>query len=44
MELDIMQGRRSDAMRRYAALRTRMNGAYGRDPEFAPADLTNSTP
>jgi DNA-binding SARP family transcriptional activator len=44
IELDIMQGRPSDAMRRYAALRVRMNGAYGRDPDFAPTDFTSPTP
>ncbi len=39
MELDIMQGRRSDAVRRYAALRSRMRRTFGQDPNFAPADL-----
>jgi DNA-binding SARP family transcriptional activator len=40
MQLDILRGRRSDAMRRYAALRMRMNRAFGHDPTFTPAELT----
>lgn len=43
MELDIMQGHRSDAVRRYAVLRMRMNRAFGHDPDFTPADLTSPT-
>jgi DNA-binding SARP family transcriptional activator len=43
MELDIMQGRRSDAVRRYAALRTRIRRTFGHEPEFTPADLARPT-
>lgn len=39
MELDIMQGRRSDAVRRYATLRSRIRRTFGHDPDFTPADL-----
>ncbi len=39
MELDIMQGRRSDAVRRYATLRSRSRRTFGHDPDFTPADL-----
>jgi DNA-binding SARP family transcriptional activator len=39
MELDIARGRRSDAVRRYAALRSRIRGTFGHDPDFTPADL-----
>ena len=39
MELDIMRGRRSDAVRRYAQLRTRIRSTFGHDPDFTPADL-----
>jgi DNA-binding SARP family transcriptional activator len=39
MELDIMQGRRSDAVRRYAALRRRIRQTFGHEPDFTPADL-----
>jgi DNA-binding SARP family transcriptional activator len=39
MEFDIMQGRRSDAVRRYATLRTRLRRTFGHDPSFTPADL-----
>jgi len=39
MELDIMRGRRSDAVRRYAALRARTRRTFGHDPNFTPADL-----
>jgi DNA-binding SARP family transcriptional activator len=39
MELEIMQGRRSDAVRRYATLRSRIRRTFGHDPEFTPADL-----
>jgi|HubBroStandDraft_4_1064222.scaffolds.fasta_scaffold00902_12 DNA-binding SARP family transcriptional activator len=41
MELDIMQGRRSDAVRRYTSLRTRIRRTFGHDPDFTPADLAN---
>jgi DNA-binding SARP family transcriptional activator len=40
MQLDILRGRRSDALRRYAALRMRMHRAFGQDPSFTPAELT----
>jgi DNA-binding SARP family transcriptional activator len=39
MELDIMRGRRSDAVRRYAALRSRIRRTFGHEPNFTPADL-----
>jgi DNA-binding SARP family transcriptional activator len=39
MELEIIQGRRSDAVRRYATLRSRIRRTFGHDPEFTPADL-----
>lgn len=39
MELDILQGRRSDAVRRYETLRTRIRRTFGHDPDFTPADL-----
>ncbi len=39
MELDIAQGRRSDAVRRYATLRCRLRRTFGQDPAFTPADL-----
>ncbi len=42
MELDIMRGRRSDAVRRYESLRTRIRRTFGHDPDFTPADLANS--
>jgi DNA-binding SARP family transcriptional activator len=41
MELDIMQGRRSDAVRRYDSLRSRLRRTFGHDPEFTPADLAH---
>lgn len=44
MELDIMRGRRSDAVRRYASLRTRIRRTFGHDPNFTPADLANPEP
>ena len=44
MELDIMRGRRSDAVRRYASLRTRIRRTFGHDPDFTPADLGNPKP
>ena len=39
MELDIQRGRHTDAMRRYETLRARMTRAFGKGPEFTPADL-----
>lgn len=39
MELDIALGRRSDALRRYNSLRTRMRRTFGHDLDFTPADL-----
>lgn len=39
MELDIMRGRRSDAVRRYGALRARLRRTFGHDPDFTLADL-----
>jgi DNA-binding SARP family transcriptional activator len=39
MEFDIIQGHRSDAVRRYATLRTRLRQTFGHDPSFTPADL-----
>jgi DNA-binding SARP family transcriptional activator len=42
MELDIAEGRRSDAMRRYNVLRNRIRRTFGHDLDFTPADL--STP
>jgi DNA-binding SARP family transcriptional activator len=42
MEFDISEGRRSDAMRRYNALRGRIRRTFGHDLDFTPADL--STP
>ena len=44
MELDIMRGRRSDAVRRYTSLRTRIRRTFGHDPNFTPADLANPEP
>jgi DNA-binding SARP family transcriptional activator len=41
MELDIMRGRRSDAVRRYISLRTRIRQTFGHDPNFTPADLAS---
>jgi DNA-binding SARP family transcriptional activator len=43
MELDIMRGRRSDAVRRYASLRNRIRRTFGHDPDFTPADLANDS-
>jgi DNA-binding SARP family transcriptional activator len=42
IEVDIASGRRSDAVRRYDALRSRMRRTFGQDPEFTPADLTRA--
>lgn len=39
MELDITRGRRSDAVRRYAALRSRLRRTFGHDPDFTLTDL-----
>lgn len=39
MELDIMRGRRSHAVRRYESLRSRLRRTFGHDPNFTPADL-----
>jgi len=44
MELDIMRGHRSDAVRRYASLRTRIRRTFGHDPDFTPADLASPKP
>lgn len=41
MELDVVRGRRSDAVRRYMTLRTRIRRTFGHDPNFTPADLTS---
>lgn len=40
MELDVACGRRSDAIRRYNALRARIRRTFGHDLDFTPADLT----
>jgi DNA-binding SARP family transcriptional activator len=42
MEIDIADGRRSDAVRRYNLLKTRTKRTFGHDLGFTPADL--STP
>jgi DNA-binding SARP family transcriptional activator len=42
MELDIARGRRSDAVRRYDVLRSRMHRTFGQNPSFTLADLTPS--
>jgi DNA-binding SARP family transcriptional activator len=42
MELDLMQGRRSDVVRRYETLRTRIRRTFGHDPDFTPADLARA--
>jgi DNA-binding SARP family transcriptional activator len=44
MELDIVRGRRSDAVRRYASLRSRLRRTFGHDPDFTPADLARPRP
>jgi DNA-binding SARP family transcriptional activator len=41
MELDIVRGRRSDAVRRYGSLRTRLRRTFGHDPNFTLVDLSN---
>jgi DNA-binding SARP family transcriptional activator len=42
MELEIGLGRRSDAIRRYNSLRSRMRRTFGHDLDFTPADLAAS--
>jgi DNA-binding SARP family transcriptional activator len=44
MELDIMCGRRSEAIRRYTTLRSRIRRTFGHDPNFTPADLVDPDP
>jgi DNA-binding SARP family transcriptional activator len=44
MELDIVRGRRSDAVRRYGALRSRIRQTFGHDPDFTLADLARQPP
>jgi DNA-binding SARP family transcriptional activator len=39
MELDLAQGRRSDAIRRYGVLRSRIRRTFGHDLDFTPADI-----
>jgi DNA-binding SARP family transcriptional activator len=39
IELDLARGRRSDALRRYSALRSRLRQAFGEEPGFTPAEL-----
>ncbi len=39
IELDIAQGRRSDAVRRYGALRARIRQTFGHEPEFTLTEL-----
>jgi DNA-binding SARP family transcriptional activator len=42
IELDLQAGRRSDALRRYAALRSRLRRVFGEEPSFTPADLART--
>lgn len=42
MELDVAAGRRSDALRRYSALKARTRRTFGQDLGFTPADLAAS--
>jgi DNA-binding SARP family transcriptional activator len=42
MELDILSGQRSNAIRRYGVLRSRMRRTFGHDPGFTPANLIAS--
>jgi len=42
IELDLRAGRRSDALRRYAALRSRLRRMFGEEPSFTPADLARA--
>jgi DNA-binding SARP family transcriptional activator len=44
MELDITRGRRSDAVRRYTALRARLRATFGHDPDFTLAQLARRRP
>jgi DNA-binding SARP family transcriptional activator len=44
MELDIARGRRSDAVRRYNILRSRIRRTFGHDLDFTPADLAAPKP
>lgn len=44
MELEIAQGRHSDAVRRYAALRCRLRRTFGQHPSFTLADLARPRP
>jgi DNA-binding SARP family transcriptional activator len=44
MELDIALGHRSDAIRRYNSLRSRMRRTFGHDLDFTPADLAPPGP
>jgi hypothetical protein len=37
-----MQGRRSNAVRRYEMLRTRIRRTFGHDASFTPADLARA--
>lgn len=39
MEMDMALGRRSDALRRYNSLRSRVRRTFGHDLDFTPADL-----
>jgi DNA-binding SARP family transcriptional activator len=39
IELDLRLGRRSDALRRFAALRSRLRREFGEEPSFTPAQL-----
>jgi DNA-binding SARP family transcriptional activator len=43
MELEISHGHASDAIRRYAALRSRFRRTFGHDPRFTPADLVRAS-
>jgi DNA-binding SARP family transcriptional activator len=40
--LDLRLGRRSDALRRYAALRSRLRREFGEEPGFTPAELCHA--
>jgi len=42
LELDIARGRRSDAVRRYESLRTRIKRTFGHEPNFTLADLASA--
>jgi DNA-binding SARP family transcriptional activator len=41
IELDLLRGRRSDALRRYEALRRRLREAFEEEPSFTPASLAH---